>query len=627
MRRRAASEPKAETTSRSLRRWSGSRGVAGALLAGLLGSACISVPVDEVLPPLAAASHAREGGALKVGIVRPGSIHPTLASSPGGQLVSSLVCDTLVHIDPETGEFRPGLAEQVVVSGDGKAVTFKLRRGVIMHDGTELSADDVFEAMHRLADPQEGSYLQGMLEGIVGFPKFSGRELEEGEDRPSRMGGVETLERYGFQVRLQTSKPHFIRKFAHPALAPFSADAFEANPLAFSRDPVCAGPYQLAQPYDPDGDRIRLVRDQQFDGLSSAVTNAGNGYVDEVEFRLYDDRTAVLAAYEAGEVDVANVPTERYGAVAEQFGPDVVEGPDPSVEYVGFPVSGLETALGIEVGARDRFDELAVRHALSLALDREALAAALHDGARLPATSFTPPSAGPYHEREPVEDTQVDGLAATSIHAAEAVERDGARYCQELLPSAGDVARARALLREQVVVGPDGASPVAVAGTSLPFYFNDEFGNAAFVEQVARQWRESLGLEVRPVALTWDEYLDRATSGSGFDGFYRFSWADSGLVPEGYLRAIADQAGQANLGRFADETVTRLFAELGQVGGEDHRLEYHELEDVLCAMIPAIPVTFARSRWLVRDGVVGTARDEVIGRDGQILLRELFVEG
>jgi len=601
---------------------------APAALLTFMASACLSVPGDVVLPARVAAEHAATGGTLRVGIEPPGSIHPTLASSPSATLISSLVCDTLVHIDPATGDVLPALAEQFVVSTDGKALTFKLRRGITMHDGSELTARDVVASIHRVADPNEGSYMHGLLDGIVGFGQFSGRDLEDGQSRPSQMAGVETLEKYGLQVRLVTSEPQFVRRFAHAALAPLSEDAYEANPLALARDPVCAGPYAVDGTYDPDANIVRLVRDEDFTGHSPALSNAGEGYADVIEFHVRPDADAVLAAYEAGEVDVARLPTTRFTEVGDARGGDVVEGPDPTIEYVGLPVAGLDVALGIDVGARERFDELALRHALSLALDRSVIAAALHDGARSPATSLTSPSVGRYHVRDRAVGSEVDlgDLPGSSTDAAIAASR-GTPFCDALLPSEGDLDGALRLLTEETITGPDGPTSVSLRGRTLPFYFNDEFGNAAFVDEVAAQLERAFGLRIEPVALTWDEFLDRANSGGGFDGLYRLSWQDPGLAATGYLRAVADTTGAANLGRFSDETIQRIFAELGEVGGEDHRFMFQVLEDAVCAMAPAIPVTYAHSRWLVRGEAVGVARDEVVGWDGQVLLRELYVGG
>ncbi|MEX2100480.1 MAG: ABC transporter substrate-binding protein [Acidimicrobiia bacterium] len=600
--------------------------LASVALLAMLGTACSDMSPSGTMPILAAVAQASTGGRLDVGIVRPGSIHPTLASSPGGMLASSLMCDTLVHIDPETGAAVPNLAESWVVSQF--AITFKLRRGVLMHDGKEMTARDVFFAAHRLVDPQEGSYHTKLLDGVVGYGQFTGEELEEGESRPSRMAGVQVLERYGIQFRIAGADPNFLRAFAHPALAPISESAYEANPLAFARDPVCAGPYRLAQPYDPAAERFALVRDDAFTETSSGITAGGLGYVDEITFHTFADPGAVIAAYQAGTVDVAKVPNERVGELTAAYPGDVVEGIGPHVEYVGLPVTGLAGVLGIEVGPRERFDDLAARQVLSLALDRQAIAAALHDGTRLPADGFAPPSAGSYAVRPEGTQSRMDfsALPKTSGQAIEQVEA-GTSFCGDLLPATGDAAGARRLLDEVVVQGPDGPRPVTLEGASVPFYYNDEFGNAAFVEAVAASWQRSLGLEVRPVQLSWEQFLDIATSGAGFDGFFRLSWASPDLNPEDYLRALVEPTGPANFTGFSDETITTLLAELRNYALDDHRVELGQLEDVLCALLPVVPVTFTSARWLARTAEWGTARPEVVGPDGQILLRELYTRG
>ncbi len=595
--------------------------IAGSLAVTLFAGSCVGLPRSRTLPPLAAAAEARSGGEIVVGIARPGSIHPTLVSTSAGELISRLVCDTLIHLDPDTGAVVPGLAEEFVVSSDGLALTLKLRRGVRMHDGTEMTAQDVFFALHRLADPEEASVRARLLEGVIGFAQYSGRDLPAGKSRPARMAGVEILERYGIQLRLERGDPNLVRALAHPATAPFSRRAYELNPLAFARDPVCAGPYQVEGSAHPAADRIVLTRDRRHAAASPALTAGGAGYADRIVFRAHDDETTALRAYESGEVDVARVPA----AAGRARDTDVVEGPHPSVEYVGLPATGLVRALGLTQGGGGRIDDLALRHALSLALDRTELASAIGDGARLPATGFVPPSAthvaardaAPQRTRVTASDVaSLDGLWRGAAQPPGLAD-DGVPLCRMLLPERGDAALAGRAIREATAAGP--------GRDAIPFYYNHELGNEAFVEAVSRQWATVLGLRIRPVPLSWERFLDRATEAGGFDGFYRLSFAAPALTPEAYLRPFAEPDGSPNLSRFSDDALTRMLAELRRLGGEDHLVELRQAEDLMCALMPVIPVTLARSRWLVRSRSLGTARVAVIGWDGSILLQELYV--
>ena len=124
--------------------------VPGALLVALL-PACSSVGHTTGTPPKAPAA-AHRGGLLRVGITAPGGIDPTDAYEAAGKLVSTTMCDTLVAIDPDSGQLREALAQGWVVP-DGSSMTIKLRHGVRFTSGAELQAKDVTYTLQQLVSP------------------------------------------------------------------------------------------------------------------------------------------------------------------------------------------------------------------------------------------------------------------------------------------------------------------------------------------------------------------------------------------------------------------------------------------------------------------------------------------
>ena len=79
-------------------------------------------------------------------------------------MVTMMVFESLVYLGTDQ-KIYPGLAESWVVADDGKTLTFKLRRGVKFHDGTELKADAVKFHFDRCADPATKSKLAASLLG------------------------------------------------------------------------------------------------------------------------------------------------------------------------------------------------------------------------------------------------------------------------------------------------------------------------------------------------------------------------------------------------------------------------------------------------------------------------------
>jgi len=553
------------------------RGYAALCVAAVVAAGC-AVREAEQRPP-ASPAQARVGGTLEVGVGAPGAFEPTFASSPSGLLISSTVCDTLVHIEPGTGEVKPGLAESWTVTDRGMTITFKLRPDLRFHGTSDtLTSQDVVFSLTRLADPEEGSYLAGLVESIVGWEEF-----RDTENPAATLIGVQAIDEHAVQVQLTTGDSDAIRLFAHPAAAPVSEDAVDANPLLSGRQPICVGPYELSEPAGQDATEIRLVRDPNYAGEALAYTGGGEGYADEIVFSIYDDDVAAYSAWKQGDVDVAWVPSAQVGKALRESPEDVVQGPAPYVEFVGVPATAVEgTVLA-------GFNQIAVRRALSLALDRTRIANNVYGEGRSPATGFVPPSA--------ISD-EPHGCAAT-------------------VPAKADVQKAQDLLE---------SSGVKLDGRRVPFYFNNELGNDRLVHELGAQWREALGLRIEPRPVPWDKLLDRSGQGTGVGGLFRVSWTSQALSVEDYLRPlVSDDVEGPNLARFSSPAAERAIFELDNADSGDRLLTLNKLEEIVCSEVPAIPVVFGRSSWAVGASKVGFARDRVIGMNGLLLLRELYI--
>jgi oligopeptide transport system substrate-binding protein len=548
--------------------------------AAALTSACSQAAADrQTAPPVPPG--AGRGGTLTVGITDPGAIEPTFASSSSGLLVSSTICDTLVHLDPVTGKVKPGLAESWTLTSGGGGITFKLRRGMRFHgSGQVLTAQDVSYSLTRLADPKEASYLSGLMSWVAGY------ELLRSEERPStRLAGVTVVEKYGLQVSLTAADPDAIRLFAHPATAPVSRKAVEANPVLARAKPPCVGPYEVKQPGRAGSHEIHLQRDARYLPGAVAFSGGGGGYADEVVFRSYPKAADALDAWRRKEVDVAAVPPELAHDTMAATPASVLHGPTPHVELLEVPTRAVEgTAL-------DGFDQPEVRRALSLALDRTRIAEVVYGDGRPPADGFVPAS----------------------------VVGGGGYSCGSTVPPTADVAGARRALAE---------AHVSLDGRKVPFYFNDEFGHSRLVGELAAQWKSALGLEIEPRPMKWDELLDKATGAAAVDGLFRLSWASALLSAESYLVPFGadppDPSGP-NLTRYSTPLLGRMLYRIDHANGDDRRLRVAELNGFLCTELPAIPLAVGQSHWVVGERVA-TARAQVVDATGRIALRELYVK-
>ncbi|MFT5223525.1 MAG: ABC-type oligopeptide transport system substrate-binding subunit, partial [Glaciecola sp.] len=287
------------------------RRLAASLAVTLAASACsLQLPGTEPRISPDAVVGAESGGTLRVGLVRPAGVDPLDAYEPGAQLISSLVCEPLVNVDPVTGELKAGLAKKVQVAGDGTTVTIELPRDLATHDGGRLQADDLLTSFSRLASPANASRVRSLLQPVQGYDEVAGDLLAKGEER---LTGVVALNDLSVQIMLTLKDPGFLARLAHPALAPVSSDAVALDPRGFRDKPVCAGPYKMVDSFDPSARTLTIERFQEYGGTNPNFTAGGRGYADKIQFHFFGDFAAARRSWDAKRVDVLSVPGSQVG--------------------------------------------------------------------------------------------------------------------------------------------------------------------------------------------------------------------------------------------------------------------------------------------------------------------------
>lgn len=544
----------------------------------LLATACFRTESERVKK---AAPDARPGGTLTVGIGPPGSLEPSNAFDPMGQLVIRTMCDPLIQLDPVTGVLEPAIAESWQIVDNGARFTLKLRKGVRFTNGQELKADDVVFSLSRVADREYASSVAELLRPVARFEEIHGEVETDNEELLKKLGGVRATEAYGVEIELKEPRADFIRVLTHPLASPIPKKKVTADPDAFARKPICAGPYRMVDAWDPSKSSIKLERFRGYYGKNLAFTRGGAGYPDRIEFRVDPNADAAYAAQRAGNSDLAEVPAFRVGEVRSNPGYSQVT--SPTLEYIGLPIRS------------EPFNDRDVRIALSQAIDRKALVNSVFGGGRLPATGFLPPSVGDVYRTN---------------------------SCALEVPAQGALDAARSRLQQKAV---------SLAESKLKIYFNDEFSNRKMLEAVAASWKAAFGLDSELVPMSWDDYLARASGQSPFDGAFRMSWAAEYPSPDRYLFPLfgSGSIGQNNFTRFSNETFDRLLRRSARRAETeaDIRVEYRRLEKIVCQQMPVVPLTFG-AREYVADARVGSATGSFGDvTTGEPAVRELYVRG
>ena len=327
----------------------------------------------------AAQAQDHRGGTLRLlARASAGSIDPHLNYTQQYWQLFSLTHDGLLAFRKVPGaaglEIVPDLAASYRVSADGLAYTFDLRAGLQFSDGAPLTPADVIASFRRIfavGSPTADSFY-GTIDGAQDCIAHPG---------PCPLPGV-TADGLIITIRLTRPDPEFLTKLAlpHAAILPASAAQTDTG----TRPLPGTGPYRI-ESYDPN-DRLILTRNPHFHEWSHDAQP--DGYVDRVEYEFGLEDQAALTAVQNGQADwmYDAPPADRMRQLGD--GRAAVH-LNPAAAIWFMPMNVHEPP----------FDDVRVRRALNLAIDRRA-PVQLYGGPALahPTCQIVPPGLPGYTE-------------------------------------------------------------------------------------------------------------------------------------------------------------------------------------------------------------------------------------
>jgi peptide/nickel transport system substrate-binding protein len=306
------------------------------------------------------------------------ALDPAVVTDGESLLVTWHIFDGLTRYQSGSTEIEPALATEWSVSDDGLTWTFKLREGVMFHDGTAFDADAVVWNFNRWFDPEHPAHFanQSFEYWADMFQGFKGETDAEGNPK-SVFASAEAVDPGTVKITLNRPNAPLLQTLAMSNFAFSSPAAVEAAGESYGTPdgaPIAAGtgPYQVDS-WSP-GEKI----------LVSAFGDYWNELPasPEIEFRVIPDGTARFLALSGGEIDGMNQvnPEDIQTAQADTENLQVVLEPANNVGYLGFNQ------------ARAPWNNLDCRMAVAHAIDKQAIVDTLYEGDAEPASQMMPPS-------------------------------------------------------------------------------------------------------------------------------------------------------------------------------------------------------------------------------------------
>ena len=303
--------------------------------------------------PLAAQAQAKKDSVVLGMTLEPTGLDPTTAPAAAiGEVVHYNVLEGLTRINMD-GTVSPLLAESWTVDPDGKLFTFRLRKGVKFSDGEAFDSSDVKFTFERA--------------------KAAGSTNKAKKAVFDNISRIDTPDPHTVILVLNQADGNFLFRMGENTaviLDPKSAATASTRPIG-------TGPFKLES--WARGSALTLVKNEAF-------RTPGTPKVAKVTFRFISDPAAQTAALLAGDID--GMP--RFGAVESlrQFQSDA---------RFNVEIGGTEGKTIVSMNNKKKpFDDVRVRRAIAMAIDRKAVIAGAQEGYGKPIGSHMVPSDAGY---------------------------------------------------------------------------------------------------------------------------------------------------------------------------------------------------------------------------------------
>jgi len=475
------------------------------------------------------------------------TLDPHVLSDTGAWVISSALFEGLVRLNPDTLEPEPGVAKSWELSADGLTLIFKLNPEAKWSNGDAVTAADFVWSWQRSLHPSMGNILVEILYPIKNAEPYSRGLIDD----PQQLG-VQALDKYTLQVQLENPTPYIFQLLSSPAAYPVHRATIETYGDATARytpwtrvdNMVNNGPFNLS-----DWKMYRHLRVER----SDSYWDAANVGLNAIVFRPIDNATAEEKMFRAGQLHITNrMPVNKIPAYAALDDSPYVQAPLLGSYYYLFNIH------------KPPVNDVRVRRALALTIDRKRLVSKVLMGTERSSASMVPPGIPEYNAQHHVD---------------------------------FDPTQARQLLAEAGFANGEG-------WPGLELVYNTDENHRRIAVAVQQMWKEHLNIEVTLTNQEWKVYLD--TVDNKQFKIARMGWIGAYLDPGTFLNRFTTH-GATNRTGFSNARYDEIIEKLAPAATS--RTERYtlmgEAEALFMQEYAIIPIYSYNGKHLVQPSVGG----------------------
>ena len=497
----------------------------------------------------------------------PGSLHPALSQGTHESIILDHVFEGLMKRN-ENSEIVPGMAESYEVSEDGKTYTFKIREDAKWSNGDPVTAKDFEVAWKYALNPEAASQYAFQLYYLEG-----GQEYNEGTGSEDAVG-VKAIDDKTLEVKLKNPVPYFLELCAFYTYYPVNSAAQEASGADWSKDGstfVSNGPFVVTE-WDHDSE-VDLIKNENYYNKDAVK-------LDGIEFKLMDDLNTMWQMYENCELDIDyDMPTDVIGQLRQENSPELTIAPELATYFYRFNTT------------EKPFNNVKVRKALNMAIDRQLIIDEVAQGGQTPAFATVP----------------------TGIADADGKEfrANGGNYFEE------NVDEAKKLLEEGLA-----EEGMTTADFTFTILYNTSEGHKRIAEAIQQMWKDNLGIDV---ALENTEFQVKTEREHALDfQVSRGGWIGDYVDPNTFLDMFTSWSTQNDTGWTSDEFDTLITNAASELDPAKRMEELHKAEDVFMGDYVTMPIYFYTRPYACKPYLTGVVK--AANRDVNLVYADLTDE-